>query len=113
LGNCGSNNIFGIGFFYCITKPTGSIVLGWQACWDFVRGHIKMGIFDYYKNMVKIQIAGATQGTTKFGWLESISEFMQFGAIVSLCFAQGWVVFSCLLLAVLLGMIIITITNRN
>ena len=71
-----------------------------------------MGLIDNYKSTVKVQIAGATEGTTKFGWLESLSEFLQFGTLVALCFAQGWNVMACLLVAVLIGMIIVTITKK-
>lgn len=72
-----------------------------------------MGLFDTYKSMVKVQIASATEGTTKFGWMETLSEFAQFIVLVALCFKVGWVIPACLLLAILLGMFVVTLTGKN
>ena len=63
-----------------------------------------MGMWDMYKGMVKVQVQGATAGTTKYGWLESASELLMYGIVVALCFAHNWYIPAILLLLVVIAM---------
>jgi len=66
-----------------------------------------MGILDNYRNIVKIQLAGTTAGTTKLGWIESAVSFFAYGLLTALAFAHGWWVSAVILLGLIVAMAII------
>jgi len=66
-----------------------------------------MGMWDNYRHMVKVQLQGATAGTTKYGWLESMSELLMYGIVVALCFAHRWYIPAILLMLVVIAMVVV------
>lgn len=68
-----------------------------------------MGILDNYKYMVKTSLAGVGDKTSKYGWMESLSEFLLTGIVIALCFAHKWYIAGGMLIfvIVLMGFIVV------
>ena len=68
-----------------------------------------MGIIDNYKGMVKNSVQVYTSGTDKYGWLESVMSFLQYGLLLAVCFRFQWYIPAVLLVAGLIGMVFIVV----
>jgi hypothetical protein len=64
-----------------------------------------MALFDNFKYAVKAQLEGT--GTSKFGWLESLSEFLTTGVIIALCISHKWYVPAVILVVIIIAMIFV------
>jgi len=69
-----------------------------------------MGLMDNIQNSVRVQLQ-SQPGTSKYGWLESLSEFLTFSIVVALAIKQGWYIPAGVLAGTLIAMIVVMMKN--